>query len=1111
MAGGIGRREFLIAGGVAGASAAASSRSLSPHRIKASQIDAVDLKIDYLERPLGLENRCPQFSWRLESDARNVWQEGYRIRVASSKAYLEAGRSDLWDTGFVRSSKTFGIRYRGRELKSRQRCWWAVQVFDTTGGASAPSAPTWWEMGLLEERDWIAQWLAVEDDAAKADRETGLHWIWAGSVNDMASRKFRLSFELPVASSGGELLAITNDWNWWAQISRIWLDGRAVAGHGVWIHPFERSTATSRDRSSLSTQHIRVPPLTAGKHLIAVEVNVMGSGDLGLRLKDLPYVPGLALFARLMLENEEVLRISGERTKASLASDEVWYEPEYDDGAWRPAHRAAIEDYQPWPATPAMHLRREFKLEKALSRARLYATALGAYEARINGQRVSDALLTPEVSQYAKRVLYRVFDVTALLQQGSNVLGFTVGDGWYGNFDGRFAWAPPPRRVLGQLELAFADGSQETITTGPGWRIAPSPILVSHIKAGELYDGRREQPGWDSKGFDDANWQEAGLADPPHCRVVAQTSPPIRIIQTFKPERISETRPGVYVVDFRENFTGWCRLWVKGDEGAQITLTFGELLTETGEVDQSNMQDPHPALPRDRFILKGDPSGEVLEPHFSYRGFRYVQIEGMKQAPTPDAVEGVFVHTDLPLTGQLRSSSPLIEQIWRNTLQSQRSNFVSIPTDNTMREWRGWMNDAAGVFWDAASFNMDVCAFTARFMDNVVDDQATDGAFPMVTPEPKHNNAYYNANGSPPGWGDAGIILPWTVWRRYGDLGIIERNWEPMNRHLQFIHDHNPDLIWRYRRSIDFGDWLEGCGFDSSEKISKTPKDLIGTAYWAYSADLLAQMAEATGRMEDVTRLRRIFERVRHAFNQAFVYPDGTIGTGTQTGYVLALKFNLLPQQLRQQVADRLAAALRSRGVALTTGVLGTQFILDVLADAGYASLAYDVLLRTEHPSWGYMFREGATTIWDTWNGKYQGFLGSRNQYAFGSVVGFLFRRIAGIDAASPGFERVVIRPVLDPRVKQGGGDYDSVMGRITSNWRQTTDGGFRLELTIPPNVLARVHLPTAPGNMVKEGRRDVSVHRDLRVITRSNTEVIVEAGSGDYSFVVEERAKLGA
>jgi alpha-L-rhamnosidase len=1088
---GVDRREFIIVG--------AAACGLAPRSLLSaeSRVRPVGLKVDYMDRPLSLQNRSPRLSWRLESDARNVKQSAYRVLVASNRDLLDGHQGDLWDSGRVASRRSFGIQYCGRQLCSRQRCWWKVQVWDEINDRSAFSAPSVWEMGLLSPKDWIAQWLAVEDHVARADREFGLRWIWGKPSCERGTRHFRLKVELPRPSLAGELIVVVNDWNLWTQISRICVDGTLAAGPGRWIDDIGPETGR------LSRERLTLPPMNTGNHVIAVEVN---TADLSPLLAESEYVHGLALFARFHLPSDEILRFgSGPHCKTRLApsSDIEWHTVNYNDTGWEHARPVSIDSYQPWPAQPAMYLRRLFSLTQPVVAARLYVTALGGYEARLNGQRVGDALLTPEVSQYGKRVLYQTYDVSALLKTGQNALGLLVGDGWYGSFDGRFAWGLPPRRVLAQLELNFVDGSRQVVTTGSGWRMAESPIRASELRVGEVHDARLEQLGWDTDSFDDAHWSEVQIADSSPSHLVAQISPPIRATQILAPRAITQPKPGVYVFDFGQNFAGWCRLRVKGAAGLRIELRFSELLTGSGEVDsgytRGNMGEPK----RDIFILRGEASEEMFEPHFTYRGFRYVQLTGLPTAPTVGSLEGIVVHSDLQVTGRLHCDVPLIQKIWRNTLWTQRSNFVAIPTDCPSREQRGWMGDS-GIFWDAAAFNMDVCALTARHMEDVVDNQASDGAFPTVAPEPHHNNANFFVSGSAPGWSDAGVILPWTVWRRYGDTAVIEQHWGAMDRYLNFILENNPDYIWRNKR-VDIGDHLALDEISPPGTAPATSCELLATAYWAHSADLLAQMAQAIGRNHDESRLRALFERIRQAFNVAYVRPDGSVGNATQTSQVLALSFGLLPQEIRSAAATKLADDIRRRGVSLTTGIVGSQFILDVLADTGFVDLAYGLLLRTEYPSWGYMVLQGATTIWESWSGKIgydtNAIEWSHNHFALGAVSGFLFRRLAGIDAAAPGFEGIVLRPVLDLQIKRGGADYDSVMGRISTNWSQGPDGSFSLDVAIPANTSARIHLPARQGRLIWENRRDIVGRKDVRLIQRSAREAVLEVGSGSYRF----------
>jgi alpha-L-rhamnosidase len=1082
------RREFLI---VSGATAGISAFSSSHLQAIETGTRVVGLRVDNLERPFGLENSSPTFSWRLESDARNVRQTGFRILVAGSESALSAGRGDLWDSGRIDSSTSIGIEYAGQPLASRQRCWWSVQVWDEATTAPSSSDPAWWEMGLLEASDWAAEWLAVESPRARADRESGLKWVWGVNSDGTNSHLFRYKFDLPDAATTGEFFADVNHSR--AKIRGLWIDGRAI---------------TSPDERGLAGQRFSSAEMSSGEHVVAVSVDTGGirgartDGDIGL-----------TIFGRFDLHSGETVRVSGgSDVKTSQAGGADWYDTSFDDRAWDRARLIDFGDYQPWPPQPAQDLRHEFAVNMPVVKARLYATALGAYEARLNGHRIGDALLTPEISQYDKRTLYRAYDVsTDRLREGENVLGLTVGDGWYASWDGHYNWAPPPRRVLAQLELTLADGTRQVVATGPGWCTTESPIRQAEMRMGEIYDARLEHPGWDSVGFDDSTWQEAQAADAPACRIIAQTSPPIRAMETLNTQAITQPQKGVYVFDFGRNFSGWCRLHVNGPRGSRIELKFAEMLAASGEIDQSSMAVDWWEEPKtDIYVLSGDEAGEVFEPRFTYRGFRYVQVTGLPDEPTAETLEGIFAHSDLKYSGRIRSSEPLIEDIWRTTMQAQRSNFVAIPTDCPSREQRGWMGDV-GIFWDAAAFNMDICAFTSRQMDNVTDGQKDDGALPMSAPLPERMyKDFFGTPGTAPAWGDGSIIAVWTVWRRYADRAIIRRNWSAMKRHLRFIYDKNKDYVWRHGRSADFGDWMSvGPTRLGPDVVPTTPKELIGTAYWAHSADLMGQMADALGYDQDAAQFRAVFENVRNAFNKSYVQKDGTIGNGSQTSQVLALQFGLLDVDIKHRAEQHLARDVRERGVSLTTGILGTQFILDVLANAGHVDLAYGLLLRAEYPSWGYMLRGGATAIWENWTGEFEYVSGnpaqvSRNHFALGSVCGFLFRRMAGIDTRTPGFEQIVIRPVVDPRVKEGGGNYDSVMGLISTNWIQDTAGTFTLDVTIPANTLATVHVPASPKSKVTESRRDVTRRDDMRIASRLDHEVVIEVGSGSYRFVVD-------
>jgi alpha-L-rhamnosidase len=453
----------------------------------------------------------------------------------------------------------------------------------------------------------------------------------------------------------------------------------------------------------------------------------------------------------------------------------------------------------------------------------------------------------------------------------------------------------------------------------------------------------------------------------------------------------------------------------------------------------------------------------------------------------------VVVHSDLPETGRLDVDNPLIMKLWENSRWSERSNFMGIPTDCPQRDERlGWMGDA-NVFWDAAAFNMNVAAFTERFAGDIRDAQLADGDFSNVSPDT------IRVPGAP-GWSDAGVILPWTVWKRYGDTAIIDQHWDAMVRYLDYGETNSEAYLWKKSHLFDFGDWLS---FDSKfPGDATTPKDLVATAVFKHSVDAVADMAEATGRRAASERYRKLAGQIRTAFIDAYVQSDGKISNDSQTGYILALRYDLVPGELRVAAAAQLQANIIRRGNLLTTGFLGTPGSLDALSDAGYAQTVYDLLLRTEYPSWGHMVAKGATTIWERWNGDTGDVaMNSYNHYSLGAVSGFLFRRIAGLNPLEPGFKRFEVNPVLDPRVESGGGGYDSIVGRLSTRWKRDAAGGFHLTVEVPPNCRALVHLPTRKLDSIREGRHAVRGNAEIQVRGLQNDRQVLEVGSGTYVF----------
>jgi alpha-L-rhamnosidase len=1022
----------------------------------------LDLRADYLVEPLGTEVSHPRLSWRLESDGRGVMQRSYRIRATGDADVL------LWDSGVVDSDACFDIPYGGPPLQSMQRIWWDVEI-DDNQGRQARSDRSWFEAGLMVPQDWQASWIEAEDEDAAADRAAGLQWIWSADPLDPRTHAFRLDFDAPADLVDADILIAAKD-----NLLGIWLNGEP---------------ATMPDLvywGSLLPAQGTVKP---GRNSLCLLATADTSGFFP--------VDGGAVSAlvRLHRGNGDVERlVSGPQWRVQTDPPEGWTDVDYEAADWEAAQPSGSRAQgDPRPKEPAIRLRTEFAARGPVVAARLYATALGAYEARINGEAVSDHVLAPEISVAHSHILYQCHDVTPLLRDGANALAFTVADGFYAGAFGwrmeRYGFGPAPRRLLAQLRIDYADGSREWIKTGSDWRIGDSPILISDIYGGETHDARLEQAGWDLPGFDDSAWRTVRIGTAPPAQLIAQTSPPLRATRKMRPLSVTEPAPGRFVFDFGQNMPGWTSISAKGPAGQCITQRFAELLNPDGTADQSNLRR---AECTDRFILRGDAAGERFAPQFTYHGFRYVEVEGYPSTPTLDDIVAIVVHSDCRETGEMDFASPLLQRIWTNAMWSQRSNFFAVPTDCPQRDERmGWMGDIQ-VFLDAAAFNMEVDPFIRRFLLEARAAQRPDGAYPIVVPQPLSFPDVVTA-----GWSEAGIILPHGLWQRYGDTAVIHENWDAMEAWMAFVARNNPDHIWRNDRGLDLGDWLSVDAILPDDET--TPRILCATAYWAYSAQLMADMARATGCDDDALRYEALRAAIGTAFAVELLDGAGRAGNGSQCSQVLALYMNLVPQDQRAAAARILAQDIRDRGMKLSTGFLGTPYLLDVLADAGAWEELVGLLLQTAYPSWGYMPSVGATTVWERWNGDVGDLsMNSYNHYAFGAVVGFFYRRLGGIAPAAPGFRRINVKPLWFAQAGNVTARYDSIVGPIATSIEGDAQGLSRFGITVPANCTALVDLPDGTW---AEGEYRIENHPDIGTVYRQAETIGIELGSGDYMF----------
>jgi alpha-L-rhamnosidase len=753
---------------------------------------------------------------------------------------------------------------------------------------------------------------------------------------------------------------------------------------------------------------------------------------------------------------------------------------------------------------PVTMLRREFKLKGVIASARAYVTSHGLYEMQLNGQRVGDQLFTPGWTSYNKRLQYQTYDVTALIKSGDNAVAVQVGNGWYRGF---LAWQDR-RNIYGdrlallcQIKVTYKDGREETIGTDQGWKASTGPILMSEIYHGETYDARLEKTGWASPGYADAQWSAVKVVEGRKDNLVAPAGPPVRRIEELKPAKILKTPAGETVVDLGQNMVGWVRLKVQGPAGTTVTLRHAEVLDRQGNFYTENLRAAKATL---QYTLKGG-GPETFEPHFTFFGFRYVAVAGYPGEVTPESLTGVVIHSDMARTSEFETSKPLVNQLQHNIIWGQKGNFLDVPTDCPQRDERlGWTGDAQA-FSPTAAFNMDVAGFFTKWLKDVAADQFESGSIPHVIP-----NVLPDFEGGQPGgaagWADSAVIIPWNMYLSFGDKRILETQYDSMAKWVNYEKTRaGDDYIWD--GDFHFGDWLAFASNASDYPGATTGKDMIATAFFAHSTDLLQRTALVLGKKDDAARYGEQLGRIKSAFRREFVTETGRVGEDTQTAYVLALQFDLLPEDLRPVAAKRLAEEVRKRK-HLTTGFLGTPYLCHVLTRWGYLDEAYMLLNREEYPSWLYPVKQGATTIWERWDGqKPDGSfqnpgMNSFNHYAYGAIGEWMYRVMAGIqlDEAVPGYKHILIQP------RPGGGftsvkaSHQTPYGKVSAAWT-LNETAFELAVEVPANTRATVRLPGAQLASVTEGGKALAVGSGVAAQKQEGSVVALEVGSGQYRF----------
>ncbi|GAA0830988.1 alpha-L-rhamnosidase [Bifidobacterium pullorum subsp. gallinarum] len=749
-------------------------------------------------------------------------------------------------------------------------------------------------------------------------------------------------------------------------------------------------------------------------------------------------------------------------------------------------------------------LRKSFRLNSSVRQARIYATALGLYELELNGQRVGDRYFTPGWTSYEHTIQTQTYDVTDMLRTEQNAIGAWLGNGWY---KGQLGWQEKGAiygdrlALLLELHITYTDGSEELITTDSSWQSAKGPIVMSEIYHGETYDARLEFEDFSTPDYMSRDWHGVESLEHGYDMLKPQINEPVRAIQTVRPTEWLVTPKGEMVIDFGQNLVGWVRFSLTGTEGAVVTLEHAEILDSEGNFYTENLRTAKQTI---GYTLKGD-GKETYEPHFTFQGFRYVRLSGFTEEQLDhEAFEAVVVHSDFEETGTFECSEPLVNQLQSNIRWGLKGNFLDVPTDCPQRDERlGWTGDAQ-MFIQTASYLSNVAPFFTKWLSDLAAEQRDDGAVPFVVPHVLGKEDFASA-----AWGDAAVICPWTIYVSYGDQRILERQYESMKRWVAYIQGQGEnEYLWN--TGFHFGDWL-GLDAKSGDYVGATERDLIASAFYAYSVELLRRTAVVLGQKEDAALYSKLKEQVVAAFRREFVTPSGRLAASTQTAHVLALMFGLLDEAAEKRAAARLYTLLEESKFHLTTGFVGTPYISHVLSQQGMHDAAYKLLLQQDYPSWLYPVTKGATTIWEHWDGiKEDGSFWSRdmnsfNHYAYGAIGDWLYRTVAGIQTVeeAPGYKRIVIAPVPGEGLTWAAGTIDTMYGRVRSYWRLGNAGDFRLEITIPPNTTAEIRLPGIfDGTRVTEGDGTPLLEaKGIHSTSDGKAGVVIQAGSGHYHF----------
>ncbi|WP_208322882.1 family 78 glycoside hydrolase catalytic domain [Mumia sp. ZJ1417] len=1063
---------FTLSLGVMQATAAPPAPAAGvPHGAHPRGMQVERLTTEHAVDPLGIDVTHPRLSWILSSPDRGARQSAYQVVVSRERD----GRRPVWDSGKVHSTRSYDVAYAGRALESRTRYTWQVRVWDENGRVSGWSKRATFETAFVDDAEFAGEWIGSPNRRPEASLD-GSGWIWGDGAGASGNARagdhfFRTEVEIP---AGADIVS--------AQLQVTADDYFALFVNG--------SEALSSPTQGEAWRTVRVTDLASdlhtGKNVLAVRVTNSAQGFAGLLGK-----------LRIELADGTVIdAVTDDSWRASGATTPGWEQPGFDDSGWSAAVVGAPYGGGPWgknvnvPSPPEALVRKDFdvatsgKKAKKIASARAYVTGLGYYKLFLNGQRVGDHELDPGFTVYDKTTLYATYDVTKALRSGENVLGVSLGRGYFGQtFPDDWAGEPwhDDTKLKLELDIAYVDGTTQQVVSDRTWSTAEGPTTSDSVWMGESYDARLEQPGWNAPGFDDSSWRSAVAVASPGKDVAlrSQQFPAIEVTDQLEHTATSVPRTGTTVYDFASPTAGWAKLTVDGPAGATVTVSYGEKLKADGTVDSNlGFFDGQTY----RYTLKGG-GPESYQPSYSYAGFRYVQVTA-PEGVTIRGVDGMRVHTAVERTGGFGSSDDLLNRYHEAQANTILNNLHSIPTDTPMYEKRAYTADAY-LTADSAIAGFDMQSFYESWVRTHRDDQLPDGTFGATVP----GSAGSKEQFVDPLWSSSYVLMTWNLYWYYGNTRALEDNYAGMKKWL----DHYEATIGatgNVYTGFSFGDWLDptpGAGAGTR---------LPATAYLHRTATLMAKIATVLGKKADAAHFETFAGQVADAFNDTFydeergTYADNPSADYRQTANVLPLAFGIVPEEHRETVLANLVKDVEVRGNHLSTGAIGTKDLLPVLTDSGHGELAYDVATNPTYPGWGYWFEElGATTMWEEWPAHSR----SQNHAFFGTVDDWLYQQVAGITPAAPGFSKVKIQPSPVGDLDHASATVDSPLGQVTSSWQRSRHQ-LTLRATVPVGATAEIHVPA-------RRRSDVTAPRGASYAGVRDGYVVYEVGSGDYEF----------